>query len=248
MQFYRYRFQPKLIPTLATILALPILVSFGVWQSNKAQQKQALQDLYDVRSALPPERLPTGFIDTENFRYKKIIVRGRFDPKYQILLDNRINNEQAGYHVITPFQIEGSEKYILINRGWIPLGMDRSQLPNIATPQGMLEVIGIATLPPSKIYELMKPEPIRGEWQTVWQNMDLKRYREAVPFQVQPIIVQMDKDSEGGFMRVWPRPDNRIETHLGYAFQWFGMAVMLVLFYLIVNIKKIDDMDTHANE
>lgn len=248
MQFYRYRFQPKLIPTLATMVGLPILISFGMWQSSKAQQKQALQDTYDARVSLPPERLSSGFIEAEAFRYKKISVHGRFDTQYQILLDNRIYNEQAGYHVITPFQIEGSEKYVLINRGWVPLGADRAELPKISTPPGMLEITGIATLPPAKIYELRHTEPLNSGWQTVWQNMDLKRYREAVPFQLQPVIIQMDKDSPGGFVRQWPRPDARIETHLGYAFQWFGMAVMLGLFFIVVNFKKIDDKDINTND
>ena len=248
MQFNCYRFQPRLVPTVVTLVALPLLVSFGLWQSNKAHEKQTLQDTADVRASQLPVRITPEQLNPEVLRYRKVVVRGHFDTDYQILLDNRVYNDQAGYHVITPFQIENSELYVLVNRGWVPLGADRTVLPKISTPDGMLEISGIATLPPSKIYELKQPESLTTGWQTVWQNMDFKRYREAVPFQLQTVIIQMNNDSPSGFVREWPRPDNRIETHLGYAFQWFGMAVVLVIFYIVSNIKKISDTEPEGND
>ena len=192
-------------------------------------------------------KIPRELLNPEEFRYKKVAVRGRFEPAYQILLDNRVHNEQAGYHVITPFQIENSKLYVLVNRGWVPLGADRSVLPEINTPKEMMEVTGAATLPPSKIYELKQPEVTAG-WQTVWQNMDIKRYREAVPFHMQPIIIQMDDGSPAGFVRDWPRPDDRIGTHRGYAFQWYGMAAMLLIFYIVTNIKKTPKKERDSND
>ena len=247
MQFYCFRFRPKLIPTLATIAALPMLVSFGHWQANRANQKQTLQDTFDSRATQMAVKIPRELLNPEEFRYRKVVVRGRFEPANQILLDNRVHSDQAGYHVITPFRIENSELYILVNRGWVALGADRAVLPKINTPQEMMEIIGVAVLPPSKIYELKPPEITVG-WQAVWQNMDIKRYREAVPFQLQPIIIQLDKDSPAGFVREWPRPDNRIQTHRGYAFQWYGMAAMLLIFYIVTNIKKIPKAERESND
>ncbi len=239
MQLFSYRFQPKLIPTVATLAAMTVMIVLGTWQSNKAQQKKELQDTYDARAAMLAELITQETVDADRFRYKKVAVRGHFDTEYQILLDNRVYNEQAGYHVITPFQIQGGNRYVLVNRGWVPLGNNRAELPEISTPDGNQEISGIAVLPPSKIYELQPTQATNGDWQVVWQNMDMERYRKAVPFQLQPIIVQMDKDSPGGFVREWPRPDTRIQTHLGYAFQWFGMAAMLAIFYVVTNLKKI---------
>ena len=247
MQFYHHRFRPKLIPTLATLAAIPLLVSFGHWQTNKANQKQALQDIYDARATQVAVQIPREPLNPEEFRYRKVAVRGHFETGYQILLDNRVHNDQAGYHVITPFRIKNSELYVLVNRGWVPLGADRSVMPETPTPKEMMEITGVAVLPPSKIYEL-KPQEVGIGWQTVWQNMDIKRYREAVPFRMQPVIVQLDNDSPAGFARAWTRPDNRIQTHRGYAFQWYGMAVMLLMFYLVTNLKKIPSAERDSNE
>lgn len=243
MQLFSYQFKPKFIPSLATLVAILVMVAFGTWQSNKAQQKKELQDRYDERASLTAQQITAEIVDAELYRYKKVAVSGSYDTRYQILLDNRIHNDQAGYHVITPFQIQDSGIYVLINRGWVPLGNNRDELPEINTPAGIQQLTGIATLPPAKIYELKPSEPIKGTWQAVWQNMDLDRYKNAVPFQIQPVIVQLDKESPGGFLREWPRPDTRIQTHLGYAFQWYGMAAMLAMFYIFTNLKKVPMTD-----
>ena len=241
MQFYHYSFHPKLIPTLATLAAIAVMVMLGQWQSSKATQKQSMQTDFDARTTQMAEKITTDEIDAETLRYKKVVVHGKYETQFQILLDNRIEDEKAGYHVFTPFRIEASEHYILINRGWVPLGVDRTMLPEIETPEGMMDLSGVAMLPPSKLYELEQPKSLDGGWQVVWQNIDMARLRKAVPFSLQPLIIQLDQASPGGFVRNWPRPDDKVVTHLGYAFQWYGMAVMLVLFYFFVNFKKTPD-------
>ena len=241
MQFNHYSFRPKLIPTIATMAAIAAMVMFGQWQSGKAMQKQSMQDAYDVRTTQMAERITPEELDAATLRYKKVVVRGNYEAQFQILLDNRVEDKKAGYHVITPFRIEASERYILINRGWVSLGADRGVLPEIKTPEGMIELSGVAMLPPSKLYELKQPESLDSGWQIVWQNMDMARLRKAVPFSLQPLIIQLDQASSSGFVRNWPRPDDRIATHLGYTFQWYGMAAMMALFYFFVSIKKTPD-------
>ena len=39
----------------------------------------------------------------------------------KFLLDNRVHQERAGYHVLTPFRADGAEAVVLVNRGWVPL-------------------------------------------------------------------------------------------------------------------------------
>lgn len=245
MQTNPYRFRPKLMPTVATLLLLPGLINLGLWQSRKADQKQALQEIYDKRGQGAPVRLGVQPVSPEILRYSRVVVRGRYEPVYQILLDNQIHQESAGYHVLTPLHIEGGDMRVLVNRGWVPVGRERSILPVTDTPSGLVEVIGQAVVPSGKFFELAKPESMRDGWQKVWQNMDMSRYAGAVPFPLQPVVIQLDAASTaGGYVRDWPRPDARIEMHRGYAFQWYGMAVVLVVFYLAAAIRK-DSNDDH---
>ncbi len=65
-------------------------------------------------------------------RYQHVTVRGHFDPARQVLLDNMPSSAgQAGYRVLTPFVRPGSAKLLLVDRGWVPLGLSRDKLPDV---------------------------------------------------------------------------------------------------------------------
>jgi len=216
-----YRLHARLWPTLATLLVLPVLVSLGFWQLHRAQEKRLLQAEFDRRLVLA--------------------IHGYYEPKYQILLDNRVEQDQVGYHVLTPFRIEGSDARVLVNRGWVALGHSRQELPRIETPEATLNVTGIVTVPDVHGFHLGGATPSGSGWQPVWEYLDLAEYARRVPFPVQPVVVLLDPDSAaGGFRREWARLDTGIAMHEGYAVQWFALASALVAIYIFVNIHKID--------
>lgn len=219
---------------LVTIL-VPVFVSLGLWQWKKAEAKEARQTLLDSRGSEPAVQLSATPVDPESLRYRRVTVHGSYEPQHQILIDNRVHQEQAGYHVVTPLQIEGSEMRVLVNRGWVSARGTR-QLPVVGTPTGPVELQASAIVPATRFFTLA-PEPANAGWQAVWQNLDLARYRQSVPFPLQPVVLQLDPQSPGGgFVREWPRPDERIERHIGYAWQWFGFAAATIgiwLFFLL---------------
>jgi surfeit locus 1 family protein len=153
---------------------------------------------------------------------------------------------KVGYQVLTPLHIDGGDMRILVNRGWLAASGDRRVMPDIVTPQQSIEVSGVAVEPSTHYMELGEVHDADNTWQKVWQNLDMKRYIKAVPFPVQPMVISLDPTSTaGGFARDWPRPDAKVEMHKGYAFQWFAMALMLVIYYLVVSIRKKHDGQTN---
>jgi surfeit locus 1 family protein len=249
MQIFNYRFRPKLIPTLATLLVLPLLINLGLWQSNKADHKQAMQDIYNQRGDSTVVQIGSEPVNLESIRFSRVVVRGYFEPAYQILLDNQIYHGQAGYHVITPLHINGSNMRILVNRGWVPIGENRNNLPVIETPNGEVEVSGFAYDPSGKYLELAHEVGKQGDWQKVWQNLELKRYQSLVPFPFHTVSILLDPASvSGGFVRDWPKPAARIEVNRGYAIQWYLMSIALVVIYLVTNIKKIKPEETSTED
>ena len=237
----KYQFRPSLLATMLTLLLLVAFTKLGFWQWHKAEQKRALQAMFDARLQEAPVALPVKVDDVEAWRYRRIRVAGQYDTRYQIVLDNQMNGEAAGYHVITPLKTEDDNVYVLVDRGWIPMG-DRSKLPQVAAPQAKVEAVGFAWVPSRKFYELQAPPPMSGQWQPLWQNMDMERYAKAVPFPVLPFVIRLDADkNDSRFVRNWPRPAERIEMHISYAYQWFGFAVAIVLIYLAVNLKKVEN-------
>ncbi len=237
----RRRFRPRFWPTLATLLLVPLFISAGQWQWNKAAAKARLQADLAARGEQSALLMPSVPVDVEAVRYRKLVARGTFEPQYQILIDNRTNRGQAGYHVVTPLRLEGSTMRVLVNRGWVPILADRGTLPQIATPTGSVEVTGLAIVPGTRFFTLAKDAAsgTTGAWQSVWQNLDLARYAKTVGFPVQPVVVQLDADSPaGGFVREWTRPDDGRQTNLGYALQWWTFAATTVVLWLLLNFHK----------
>lgn len=226
-------FRPPLIATVAVLLLVPGMFALGVWQLNRADEKRELQAEYDLLATAGPVGIGAHLQEAAQLRFHRVRVRGEYEPRYQVLLDNRIHKGRPGYHVLTPLRIEDSEVRVLINRGWIELGPSRQQLPAIEMPAGPVEVFGVATVPSERQFILGGLEPLRATGATVWQQLDLALYARTVPFKLQPVVILLDAASPaGGFIREWARLDAGIAVHQGYAFQWFALAAALLALYV----------------
>jgi surfeit locus 1 family protein len=234
------RFQPRLWPTLAAAVLVAVCLAAGQWQWDKASGKTSRQQQLDARAAQPAIQMPTTRADAQSLLYRKVVAHGHYEPQQQILIDNRTYRQQAGYHVITPLRVDGSEIRLLINRGWVPALADHRLLPQVATPSGRVEVSGTAIVPGTRFFTLGADSASVGpESPVAWQNLDLDRYGQAVGFPIQPVVIELDADSAaGGFVREWRRPDDRLQTNLNYAMQWWGFAATTVALWLVVNFRR----------
>jgi surfeit locus 1 family protein len=224
------------------LVLLPLLLYLGSWQLQRAEEKRELQAEYDARGNGPAIAVETHPQRADELQFYRISAKGYYENEHQVLLDNRVHQGQAGYEVITPFRLLNSDMRLLVNRGWVPLGDDRGHLPVIDPPKELQEVVGVATVPADKYFMLASPEALDHGWQRVWQHMDMARYRAAVTFPVQPVVVLLDPASPaGGFTRDWSRLDAGIAVHKGYAFQWFMLAAALVVIYLFMSLRGARD-------
>ena len=237
LQFGRWQFAPTLWPTLATLLLFGLTLALGNWQSARAQYKRDLQARYDATAQQFPILAGGAPLDKNGVLYRKVEASGVFDPAHEILLDNRVHNGIAGYHVLTPLRISGSDMHVLVNRGWIAVGKDRGMLPQIASVPGTVKLEGIALDPYTRYFELSGAAP-QGK---VWQNLNFERYAASSGLRLQPILLQQGNDSGDGLLRAWPRPDTGIAMHTSYALQWYGLAATLVVLWLAMNIRRNDN-------
>ena len=244
-----YVFRPTWVGALITVVCIPLFIYLGQWQYEKAATKQQLQQRLDSFMHEAPVDLPEKITAAEEWKYRRVRVEGVYEPRYQIILDNQVENGRAGYHVITPLKIGGSDKYVLVDRGWIPAEANHRDMPVVITPVGSHVVTGNVWVPSSKFYSLEKPQQqTDSAWQPLWQNMDMKRYAATAPITVLPIVIRLDADSEaGGFSRNWPAPAERLETHIGYAYQWFGFAVAAFIIFIVVSFRKKESKESDSN-
>lgn len=214
------------------MLALVALfVALGQWQWNKAERKAAAQALLDARADEAAVGLPAVRIDdADAFHYRRVSVRGHFRAGGQILLDNQMMGEQVGYRVLTPFVIDGGKTEVLVDRGWVAAPADRRTLPeavsHAVTPK-LTFITGTAAVPSYKHFALAADTAAPGD-NARWQFLDLERYAREARVELQPVVIRLDADQPNGYLRVWPRPDERHERHLSYALQWFGFAASTV--------------------
>jgi surfeit locus 1 family protein len=226
--------RPEWVPTLAAVAGIALTIALGNWQLGRAGEKTAMAVRIQSENRDQPVTLPAAAIDAEDFVWRRIQVQGRFEPKYAVYVDNRIMQGAAGYHVIMPLRIGDGERYVLVNRGWVAAAGTRAQVPAIVTPPGLVGVSGLATVPSRRFLELST----RVADGNVWQNLTLDRYRVAVPIAIQPVVIQQENDLGDGLVRLWPEPDLGIQTHYGYAFQWFALAATILIFYLVTHVRK----------
>ena len=237
----RYQFKPKLGMIIATIVVMALCVELGSWQYNKAQAKIALQQQLEAGLANLAGSLPDGIVDVEDFRYKRVMFEGVYAPEYQILIDNKVNDNVVGYHVLTPIKLNGEDgRFVLVNRGWVAGNLNRN-LPMVNTPTGKQTLEGELFFPLEKFFTLEDRTVKSEQWKQVWQHIDMKRYQEAVPFEIKPYVVRLDANSDGGgFKRNWAIPKDRVSIHLGYAYEWFGFALTLLVIFIVLNLKKVN--------
>ena len=206
----------------------------GNWQLERGREKQRLEELLEELAKQPPVTVPATQVNPDEYRFRHVEAQGRFAEPYTIYLDNRIYHGIAGYQVITPLQIDDSRTYVLVNRGWVARSAERLDLPKIPTPREQVTISGIAVIPSNKILELSK-QTVEGK---IWENLVLERYRKAVPFEIQPIVIEQQNNTEDGLVRDWERPDVGVTMHRGYAFQWFMLSAATVILYVVLNVKR----------
>ena len=234
MTILGWRFTPRLWSTIAATAGIVIFIQLGNWQLSRAEEKESRQERLDLLSREPPVAVPDIPVRLEDFQYRQVEARGEYAPLHTIYLDNKIFQGMAGYQVITPLRIGKSSMHVLVNRGWAPADRDRSKLPEVPAPNGEVVVSGLATIATQKTLEL-STEVVSGK---VWENLDLERYQRATGLTLQPVMILQKDDVKDGLVRQWGRPDSGAAKNLGYAFQWFAMALAVLIIYLVLSVKR----------
>lgn len=240
MRFGAYEFSPSLWPTVATLLLLPLLIGFGIWQLERAGWKQDMVDTHADRTRLSPVSLESLDDIRDAEQYRQVFARGNYDMDHQLLLDNRTYEGHAGYHVLTPLRLADSDKTVLVNRGWVPVGNSRAVLPEIPGTRGEVLVDATIKAPPEKLFRLGARDEVHEGWPQVVQQIEMNELEERLGYPLQQLILLLDKDDEFGFIRDWkPVYGVTPDKHRAYAVQWFTLAAVLLMIYIGVNSKRV---------
>ena len=231
----RNNFAPGLKMSLFTLFFLPVLLWLGTWQLDRASFKQDLELEYlDSMSelAVDIDELDEEVLGSvENFT--KLRVEGRFIDKV-FFLDNQTTNGKVGYWVFQPFLTDKSRKNLIVNRGFVAAPPFRDELPEVITPTGRLVI-------EATVWPFTGLPPILGDddWGNVWpkriQTKDLFRMGKMTGSYPQELRIG---PSEAGALGTLPELEQLDDSkHLGYALTWFGLAITLLVSYLVFGFQ-----------
>ncbi len=229
-----YRFKPSVTAWLLLGVVLPAFITLGFWQLHRAEEKAALNALQEARSQDIAVRLAPEIPEAlEPLRFRRVWAEGEYDTARQFLLDNQLQGQAPGYHVLTPLRLAGSGKAILVNRGWVPLGPSRASLPDIAlAPAGPARVQGTLDRLHRVGYRLKGAEIPGAGWPSVVQLPEPASLAVRLGYPLLPYQVLLAPDAANGYSRLWHAAKLDPGKHRGYALQWFLFAACAVFFFV----------------
>lgn len=239
MRIGKFQFRPGLIPTIAVLILLPVLIRLGLWQLDRAQEKREIIAAQNEKLALPPLEISKALENTKDLQFHHLRITGTFSTQYQVFIDNKVHQEKAGYEVVTPIRIGQSQQYVLVDRGWVPMGATRTQLPTINTPDQQVTVMGIAKYNTKDVVSFGSANRSNQGWPAVVRWVDIKELAKESKLNLLPFMLLLDPEAKYGFVRDWKFVNMPPEKHISYAIQWFTMALALIVIYLVVNLKRI---------
>jgi len=233
-------FTPSLFMTLVTMIAVAIFSTLAVWQLQRAYYKQSITDKIAQQNQQAPlviNKTNINQINIEQQQFRHVQLSGEFTATGEILLDNIVQQGKVGYFVFTPFQLSNSQQHVLINRGWVTVGNDRNQLPNMAVPQGQQHLTAVLKRPRSKP-AFIGDTPADIEDNNRWLYLDIELLNRKQGLSLPLYTLQQTTDTGDGLKRNWDKYKNKAGMHIGYMIQWGAFALIVLIAFISLNLKR----------
>ena len=233
----------------------------GWWQLSRAEEKTLLHQKFRDRALLPPIDLNGDLAqrrDIVAMHWRRALAAGEYASSAalppapaknsslpeeraripgstaELLLDNQVHDRQVGYLVYTAFRFRDEPLWVLVNRGWVAAAPYRESLPFFPEPpSGQVRLQGLAEPLPGAGLRLS------GErWESVSPAgryrvpfVDLREAGRIFGMELLPYAIRLEEGAAGGLLYRGTVPGSGRERHLGYAFQWFCLAALMLCLF-----------------
>ena len=223
--------------SLTFFLLLILVLSLGVWQIDRGYNKKELENTFLERQSQPVKEIKyNAFLESD--LYRNVVLEGKYLENI-FFLDNRIHNGKPGLKVFSPFETTNNN-LVLVSRGWIELE-DRSKLPTVNTTKNVLKLQGVLR-PESQDFVLENEEMNNKNNPILLQTVNLSELSNFLGKPLSPYILELSELSESAFVKTWQPINLSSFRHFGYAVQWFGLAVVLIVGYVFF-LRKVEIKD-----
>lgn len=221
-------------------VAMALFAGLGSWQLDRRLGKQAMLDAAQRVLADRKPRLLSAAADLQRARdYDWAAGAGHFVDAPAVLLDNQQHGGRAGVRIYRLFQPDGAGAPLLVELGWTPLPGDRT-MPDVPRAQGPLRLEGLLAPPPSPgIARAIAARQQNGT--LLATGLEGEQLRTALgQAQLAPRVLRLDPKLPIGYARDLDILPNTLppQKHLGYAIQWFALALAVLVTALLLTLRK----------
>lgn len=228
----------RLFGWLLAVLVAAVFCALGSWQLQRMHEKQAL-----LAQAPPAVSAPVALAVAAAAPERLHWVRDRFQfLSGSVLLDNQLRDGRAGIKVYQAARAE-SGAAVLVDLGWLALPADR-RLPPIVAEQGARDLQGLwAPAPATGI--ALGPALAPGTQPRTWlaTRIDMSAIGTQLGLggaTLAPKVLRLDPAMPLGYARDLDLLPNTLppSRHLGYAVQWFAMALAVLVIAAILQRRR----------
>jgi surfeit locus 1 family protein len=238
---FHIRFTPNWYLTILAGLFIILFLRLGFWQLHRAEEKKQMIVAEASSAAMKPT--PLDLKNDSVKAYQRIIVEGYY-LSHVFLFDNQHYQHQFGYDVLSPLMLANG-RVIMIDRGWVPGDVTRQTFPEPKPPKERVTLQGTVYVPSNKQWTLGPSLEEKGPSLTVIETLDHNLFTQVLQKNLYPFIIRLDKQDGHGFVRDWKVVSMPPERHRAYAMQWFAMALVLVIIYVVLTVKKNNEETNH---
>ena len=240
MDYVRTPFKRRWIWKTVLVLVLSlVLVGLGLRELNRHAERMAYIEGVIAEVSDAPFQL-TGTEQDEAYAervYHLVEADGYFDFDHQVILKNRFYEDVMGYHLITPFIIDGGSRAVLVDRGWIPPeGIESVEDTRRYDTPEMKHIL--ARIAPQEEPTGQLPSP--DDPQLIWYRVDVQGIGAQLPYPVLSYYVALEAPETRPEQPPYPDPPRfKLDAgpHYGNAIKWFLFAALLPLFYAWLTVR-----------
>jgi len=233
---------PSAFAWMLLVFGITAFVALGLWQLDRAQQKEQLLAAYAAGANGPAIEFARVRDTLDAQHYPHVRVRGHFLTDRGYLRDEQLHEGKLGVHAIAVFAVSGEDRLLLVDRGWIAWDHAPSTLPTVpALADGEVELTGIyAPFPSSGLRVGGDALKRQNAWPKLTLRIDPAEISADLGKPLLPRMLLQDADANSGFLREWTPNVMPPVRHRAYALQWFTFALVALAVFVAVHWRAVE--------
>ena len=224
-------FKSKIL--IFAIIFVPITISLGMWQIERANEKKLIIANYDKLLVSAPIALQKNQMLNN---WQPIETTGTYEDTV-VYEDNAINNGKAGFKVYHLFRNDDGT-FIFIHRGFIERNLIKNNLPEVEIPTEKKLILIPLCFSQNNTFVKNIEESDSRIIQEFNASLLIDKYPMLKDKYLHPFLFNLDIRDVNKYQPIEKPVNMTASKHIGYAIQWFGLCAALIILTIYAYRRK----------